>query len=233
MTGVIRNGLASVIGLIATLVRVVCSVIGALIVVHAAFVLFEANPHNVLVQFTAGIRDTFGWFTKNLFTPKDATIGEAINDVLAGLIWVVVGNLASKLILRFAPAKKAKDKRTSETPRATPVRQTPPAPKAQDEPAEAAKKPAEDPKPQEAPPAKEQAAAPADLPATKEPRAQEEPEPEPEPQHEPEPVPEPQPRSQAKHAARATARREPEADAEPEAEAAAETEEPAGDRAQA
>jgi hypothetical protein len=212
MTGVIRNGLASVIGLIATLVRVVCSVIGALIVVHAAFVLFDANPHNVLVQFTAGIRDTFGWFTKNLFTPKDAKIGQAINDALAGLIWVVVGNLASKLILRFAPAKKAKDKRTSETPRATPARQTPPAPKAQEQPAEA-------PKPQEAPPAKE------------EPRAQQAPEPEPERAPEPEPEPEPEPRSQARHAARATARRENPPEGEAEDEAAAE--EPAGDRAQA
>jgi hypothetical protein len=102
------NGSARVFELVATIVRVVCSVIAALIVVHAIFVLFEANPTNPLVTFTAGWRDTFGWFTKDLFMPSDPKIGEAINAGLAALIWVVVGSLVSKLIVRFAPAGKAK-----------------------------------------------------------------------------------------------------------------------------
>ena len=101
------NGAARIFSLLATIVRVVCSVIAALIVVHAVFVLFEANPANGLVSFTAGWRDTFGWFTKDLFTPSDPKIAEAINDGLAALIWVVVGNLVSKLIARFAPSAKA------------------------------------------------------------------------------------------------------------------------------
>jgi hypothetical protein len=94
--------------LVATIVRVVCSVIAALIVVHAVFVLFEANPTNPLVTFTAGWRDTFGWLTKNLFMPSDPKIAEAVNDGLAALIWVVLGSLASKLIVRLAPTAKAK-----------------------------------------------------------------------------------------------------------------------------
>jgi hypothetical protein len=102
------NAVARTLGLLATVVRVVCSVIAALIVIHAAFVLFGANSSNILVEFTAGIRDTFGWFTKNLFSPKDPKIAEAINDALAAVIWVVVGSLLSKLIVRFAPATKAK-----------------------------------------------------------------------------------------------------------------------------
>jgi hypothetical protein len=102
------TGTARIFTLLATIVRVGCSVIAALIVVHAAFVLFEANPANGLVQFTAGWRDTFGWFTKDLFTPSDPKIAETINDVLAALIWVVLGNLGSKLIVRLAPEATAK-----------------------------------------------------------------------------------------------------------------------------
>ena len=102
------NGSARAFDLLATIVRVVCSVIAALIVVHAVFVLFEANPTNPLVTFTAGWRDTFGWFTKDLFTPSDPKIAEAVNDALAALIWVVAGNLVSKLIVRFTPTAKAK-----------------------------------------------------------------------------------------------------------------------------
>jgi hypothetical protein len=99
---------ARVFTLIATVVRVVCSIIAALIVVHAVFVLFEANPNNLLVEFTTGWRDTFGWFTKDLFQPSDPKIAEAVNDGLAALIWVLIGMLLSKVIVRFAPASKAK-----------------------------------------------------------------------------------------------------------------------------
>ena len=103
--GMASNGAARVFSLVATIVRAVCSVIAAVIVIHAVFVLFEANPANALVQFTAGWRDTFGWFTKDLFTPSDPKIAEAINDGLAALIWVVVGSLLSKLIVRLTPTK--------------------------------------------------------------------------------------------------------------------------------
>jgi hypothetical protein len=102
------TGAARLFTLVATIVRVACSVIAALIVVHAVFVLLEANPANPLVGFTAGWRDTFGWFTKDLFTPSDPKIAEAINDGLAALIWVVAGNLLSKLIVRLTPASRAK-----------------------------------------------------------------------------------------------------------------------------
>ena len=107
MRFMISTGAARVLTLLATIVRVVCSVIAALIVIHAVFVLFEANPANLLVEFTAGVRDTFGWFTKDLFAPSDPKIAEAINDGLAALIWVVVGSLVSKLLVRLAPAPRA------------------------------------------------------------------------------------------------------------------------------
>src|SRR3954468_5770579 len=100
------TGTARLVTLLATIVRVVCSVIAGLIVIHAVFVLFEANPANLLVQFTAGVRDTFAWFTQDLFAPSDPKIAEAINDGLAALIWVVVGSLVSKLLVRGAPASK-------------------------------------------------------------------------------------------------------------------------------
>ena len=101
------NGAAHVFSLVASIVRVVCSVIAAVIVVHAVFVLFEANPANGLVSFTADWRDTFCLFTKDLFTPSNPKFAEAINDGLAALIWVIAGNLLSKVIVRLTPSSKA------------------------------------------------------------------------------------------------------------------------------
>ena len=108
MTPMASSGIARLPTLVATIIRVVCSVIAALIVVHAVFVLFEANPSNPLVTFTASWRDTFGWFTKDLFRPSEPRIAEAVNDGLAALIWVVAGSLLSKLIVRLTPTSRAR-----------------------------------------------------------------------------------------------------------------------------
>lgn len=102
------NRSARAFEIVATVVRVVCSVIAAVVVVHAVFVLFEANPANPLVTFARGWRQDFGWFTVDLFRPSDPKIGEAINAALAAVVWVVVGSLVSKLIVRLAPTSKAK-----------------------------------------------------------------------------------------------------------------------------
>ena len=109
MTGMaVRTAANRVVTLLATVVRVAASVIGAVILLHAVFALFDANPDNPLVELTTGVRDTFGWFTVNLFRMDDQNIAEAINDAIAALIYVVLGNVASKLILRLAPSAGAK-----------------------------------------------------------------------------------------------------------------------------
>jgi len=200
---------ARTIGLISSLVRTIASVIGGLILVHAVFVLFGANPTNVLVQFTAGIRDTFGWFTKNLFQPSDHKMGEAINDALAGFIWVFLGSVIAKFIARLAPASSGKDKSSKkqkdDTPRSTPVQKRKPAEQPKQEVAEEEAPKQEAPKREavreEAP---KQKAAEDDLPRYDEPKDEA-------PRERPEPEPEPE--SEAKHAARRTARDDEPADA--------------------
>jgi hypothetical protein len=96
--------------LLATAVRLFASVVAALMVVYAAFVLFEANPANVLVRFTGSAYSTFGWFTKDLFSMSNHKYGVVVNVVLAAVIYVVLGSLVSKLIVRFAPAGSSKAK---------------------------------------------------------------------------------------------------------------------------
>jgi hypothetical protein len=104
----IMTAMPRILNLLAAAVRLVASVIAALILVHAVFVLFEANPDNVLVHITTGVRDFFGWFTVGLFTTDTPKVGEAVNDALAAVIYVVLGSLVSKLIVRAIPATKAK-----------------------------------------------------------------------------------------------------------------------------
>ena len=66
--------------------------------------LDEVRGHALACEFGAVAR-----FVRTDVTDEaSAKIGEAINDALAALIWVVVGMLLSKVIVRFAPAPKAK-----------------------------------------------------------------------------------------------------------------------------
>ena len=102
------NGSARIFELLATAVRVVCSVIAGVLVAYAVFVFFGANPENGLVAFARGWRETFGWFAIDLFTPADPKIRETVNTAIAAVVWVVAGSLISKLIVRFAPTGKAK-----------------------------------------------------------------------------------------------------------------------------
>jgi hypothetical protein len=101
----IRTATSSLLTLLAAAVRLVASVVAGLILVYAVFTFFEANPGNPLVEFTAGVRDSLGWFTKDLFNPADPKLAETINAVLAAVVWVVLGNLLSKVITRLAPGR--------------------------------------------------------------------------------------------------------------------------------
>ncbi|WP_139306730.1 hypothetical protein [Modestobacter sp. DSM 44400] len=99
----IRSAASSLLTPLAAAVRLVPSLVAGLIVVYAAFTFFAANPTNPLVEFTSGVRDSLGWFTKDLFTPADPKIAETINAVLAAVVCVLVGNLLSKAITTLAP----------------------------------------------------------------------------------------------------------------------------------
>jgi hypothetical protein len=101
-----HGAVTRVFSLLATAVRVVASVIGAMILIHAAFVLFEANPGNPLVEFTNWFVQTFAWFTVDLFTGPNPKMAQVINEALAAILYVVVGSLLSKMIIRLAPEPK-------------------------------------------------------------------------------------------------------------------------------
>jgi len=89
--------------LVASAVRLVASLVAVVIVLHAVFTFFEANPANALVSAAADVRQRLGWFTVDLFRPSDPRVGETINAAIAALVWVVAGNLVSKLVAKLAP----------------------------------------------------------------------------------------------------------------------------------
>jgi hypothetical protein len=104
------SSVGRILGIVAAVVRTVCAVIAAVMLVYAIFILFEANPGNGLVSFTRGFYQDFGGFTDNLFSTSNPKFGQAINVAIAAVIWVVAGSLISKLIVRLAPSGSSKAK---------------------------------------------------------------------------------------------------------------------------
>jgi hypothetical protein len=106
-----QSSVGHILGIVAAIVRGVAAVIAAVMLVYALFILFGANPTNGLVTFTQSVYESFGGFTKDLFsTSSDPKYGAAINVALAAVIWVVVGSIVSKVIVRFAPSGTTKTK---------------------------------------------------------------------------------------------------------------------------
>ena len=92
-----QSSVGHILGIVAAIVRGVAAVIAAVMLVYALFILFGANPTNGLVTFTQSIYDSFGGFTKDLFTtssnPKySAAINVGLAEMLKGGVIMDVTN---------------------------------------------------------------------------------------------------------------------------------------------
>jgi hypothetical protein len=103
-----RAAATRVATLLASIVRLVASLITVVILLHAAFWFFGANPANALVSAAADVRQTFGWFTVDLFRLDDPKVSETVNAGLAALLWIVAGNLVSRLLVSLVPRSRAR-----------------------------------------------------------------------------------------------------------------------------
>jgi len=105
----IRSLVGAVLAVIASLVRLVTSGVAGLLLLHAVFVHFSADPANSLVDAVAGVRDQLGGFARNLFSLADARTAETVDSAVAAAVWLVGGQLVARtvagLVSGKAPAK--------------------------------------------------------------------------------------------------------------------------------
>lgn len=85
---------------IANIIHVVAGLIAICFVLHIVFVLFGANQNSGVVSFSSLIAKVFLLGFGNVFTPSNATLGVVLNDGLAAIIYVVVGQLLTRTLRR-------------------------------------------------------------------------------------------------------------------------------------
>ncbi len=92
---------ASVVGVLAGVVRWVGLAFAVILVVHVLLVVGHANPDNGITTFFANAAEPLALAFKNLFTPENPELRVLVNYGLAALFWLIVSSVLSKLIRRL------------------------------------------------------------------------------------------------------------------------------------
>jgi uncharacterized Tic20 family protein len=79
---------------VAHIISAVFGLIALIILLHLAFVLLEANPHNPLVNFMADLANWFSWLFRDMFTGiEDPKVRAVVNYGIAALVYLLIGGV--------------------------------------------------------------------------------------------------------------------------------------------
>jgi hypothetical protein len=93
---------ATVVGVLAGLVRWVGLLFALVLVVHVLLTVGNANPDNGITIFFADAAQPLALAFRNLFTPENAELRVLVNYGLAALFWLIVSAVVARLIRRLA-----------------------------------------------------------------------------------------------------------------------------------
>lgn len=92
---------ASIVGVLAGLVRWVGLVIVVILVVRVLLTVGGANPANGITHFITSWSTPLAWGFKDLFTPSDGKLRVLVNYGIAALFWLIVSSILTRIVRRF------------------------------------------------------------------------------------------------------------------------------------
>ncbi|MGK5554669.1 hypothetical protein ACSNOI_23925 [Actinomadura kijaniata] len=98
----LRAARRQAVGLLATLVSIITTVVVLILAVHVLFAVFEANTGNELVAWIGDRARDLAWQFKDVFEPKDPKVSVAVNYGLAAVVYLVIGRIVVALVRRAA-----------------------------------------------------------------------------------------------------------------------------------
>lgn len=87
--------------LVATVLRVVGTVIVAILLVHIVLTLLDANPANSFAQLVRDLAEYFNLGLANLFLPANPKIAVTLNYGVAAIIWYAITAIVVRLVRRI------------------------------------------------------------------------------------------------------------------------------------
>jgi hypothetical protein len=89
---------ASVARILARLVALAALLAAIILVIYVILVVFKASHDNQIVKWVGDLAKPLAWKFKGLFTPKNPRTEVAVNDILAAVVYLVVGQVLARII---------------------------------------------------------------------------------------------------------------------------------------
>ncbi|HEV7450864.1 MAG TPA: hypothetical protein VGO16_05655 [Pseudonocardiaceae bacterium] len=97
----VRGTRTKIVGILATVIRIVGWFFVLILVAHIALRLGNANPDHSITRFVAYGAERLVLVFRDLFTPADARMRVVVNYGLAALFWLVVSSVLARLVRRL------------------------------------------------------------------------------------------------------------------------------------
>jgi len=98
----VARGRARAVSLAAGIIQWGGLLLAAVLAIHVILVVGDANPGNGITIFIKGWADTVALGFKDLFTPGNAKLRILVNYGVAAIFWLVVTEIAARLVRRAA-----------------------------------------------------------------------------------------------------------------------------------
>jgi hypothetical protein len=90
------------VGIVCTVINVVCGVFAVVLALHIILVLGSANMANGFAGMIDSWSSAVSLGLRDLFVPSDLKVRTFLNDGLAAIAWIVIAALLTFLVRRFA-----------------------------------------------------------------------------------------------------------------------------------
>jgi hypothetical protein len=90
------------VGIVCTVINVLCAVFAVVLALHIVLVIGEANQANGFAGFVNDLSSAVSLGLRDLFVPENLKLRTFLNDGLAAIAWLVIAALLTYLIRRLA-----------------------------------------------------------------------------------------------------------------------------------
>lgn len=89
--------------LAASVIKILCTIFAAILVVHIVLTVAAANPQNGITTFFANAADSLTLGIGDLFLPASESLKVILNYGLAAVVWLVIGAVVARILNALAP----------------------------------------------------------------------------------------------------------------------------------
>jgi hypothetical protein len=89
--------------LAASVIKILCTIFAAILVIHIVLTVASANPQNGITTFFADAANSLTLGIGDLFLPASESLKVILNYGLAAVVWLIIGAVLARVLNALAP----------------------------------------------------------------------------------------------------------------------------------